>query len=65
MVNDRQSLDLTTFAAASGGGEVEWRISDGRVPYPESVAEMEARAAAETGFAPPATFVKVLERKSP
>src|ERR1051325_3403206 len=46
MVNDRQSLDLTTFALASGGGEVEWRISDQRVPYPESVPEMEARAAA-------------------
>lgn len=30
-------------AAAS---EIEWRISPGRVPYPEAVAEMEARAAA-------------------
>ncbi|MBN8992914.1 MAG: lipoyl(octanoyl) transferase LipB [Rhizobiales bacterium] len=46
MVNDRQSLDLTTFARVSGGGEVEWRISDRQVPYPESVADMEARAAA-------------------
>jgi lipoyl(octanoyl) transferase len=46
MVNDRQSLDLTRFARASEGAEVEWRISDQRVPYPESVAEMEARAAA-------------------
>ena len=45
MVNDRQSLDLTTFALASGGGEVEWRISAGPVPYPEAVAEMESRAA--------------------
>ena len=27
MVNDRQSLDLTTFARPSGGGDVEWRIS--------------------------------------
>jgi lipoyl(octanoyl) transferase len=45
MVNDRQSLDLTTFARAKGGGEVEWRISPGPVPYPEAVAEMEARAA--------------------
>jgi lipoyl(octanoyl) transferase len=45
MVNDRQSLDLTTFARPSGGGDVEWRISDAPVPYPESVAEMEARAA--------------------
>ena len=43
MVNDRQSLDLTTFALASGGGEVEWRISDATVPYPDAVAEMEAR----------------------
>ena len=46
MVNDRQSLDLTTFAHAPGGGGVEWRISPGSVPYPEAVAEMEARAAA-------------------
>jgi lipoyl(octanoyl) transferase len=45
MVNDRESLDLTTFARPAGGGEVEWRISDTPVPYPESVAEMEARAA--------------------
>lgn len=45
MVNDRQSLDLTTFAQSSGGGEVEWRISDAPVPYPDAVALMEARAA--------------------
>ena len=45
MVNDRQSLDLTTFARPSGGGEVEWRISAGPVPYLETVAAMEARAA--------------------
>jgi lipoyl(octanoyl) transferase len=45
MVNDRQSLDLTTFALAKGGGEVEWRISEGPVPYPEAVTEMESRAA--------------------
>jgi len=45
MVNDRQSLDLTTFAQAPGGGEVEWRISDTPVPYPNAVVEMEARAA--------------------
>ena len=44
MVNDRQSLDLTTFAAA-GGADVEWRISDSPVAYPEAVAAMEARAA--------------------
>jgi lipoyl(octanoyl) transferase len=46
MVNDRQSLDLTTFARSPEGGAVEWRISEGSVPYPEAVAEMEARAAA-------------------
>jgi lipoyl(octanoyl) transferase len=45
MVNDRQSLDLTTFALVQGGGEVEWRISPLPVPYPEAVAEMESRAA--------------------
>jgi lipoyl(octanoyl) transferase len=45
MVNDRQSLDLTTFAGPSGGSAVEWRISDSPVPYPEAVAAMEARAA--------------------
>src|SRR5689334_6708668 len=46
MVNDRQSLDLTTFAPPPGGGAaVEWRISDSAVPYPEAVAAMEARAA--------------------
>jgi len=44
MVNDRQSLDLTTFAQASGGG-VEWRISDASIPYPDAVAAMEARVA--------------------
>jgi lipoyl(octanoyl) transferase len=46
MVNDRQSLDLTTFAQVQGGGGVEWRISAEPVPYPEAVAAMEARAAA-------------------
>src|SRR3954452_10579314 len=45
MVNDRQSLDLTTFALVPGGGEVEWRISAGPAPYPEAVAEMDSRAA--------------------
>ena len=45
MVNDRQSLDLTTFARASGGGDVEWRISDAPVSYPDAVAGMEARVA--------------------
>ena len=46
MVNDRQSLDLTTFARPAGGGEVEWRIAAGPVPYPESVEAMEIRATA-------------------
>jgi lipoyl(octanoyl) transferase len=46
MVNDRQSLDLTTFARPQGGGGVEWRISPAPVPYPDAVAAMEARAAA-------------------
>ncbi|HXI07375.1 MAG: lipoyl(octanoyl) transferase LipB [Bradyrhizobium sp.] len=45
MVNDRQSLDLTTFSAAAGDPAVEWRISDSAVPYPDAVAAMEARAA--------------------
>ena len=45
MVNIRQNLDLTKFAAPSGG-DVEWRISDAPVPYPEAVAAMEARVAA-------------------
>src|SRR5512137_2139087 len=45
MVNDRQSLDLTTFARPSGGGDVEWRIAASPVPYPDSVAAMERRAA--------------------
>ena len=46
MVNDRQSLDLTIFAAPPGGPPVEWRISDLPVTYPEAVAAMESRAAA-------------------
>jgi lipoyl(octanoyl) transferase len=46
MVNDRQSLDLTTFARPSGGAAVEWRIAAAPVPYPEAVAAMEAHAAA-------------------
>ena len=45
MVNDRQNLDLTTFARPAGGGAVEWRISDAPVPYLEAVATMEARVA--------------------
>jgi lipoyl(octanoyl) transferase len=45
MVNDRQSLDLTTFAAPADGGAVEWLISEAPVPYLEAVASMEARVA--------------------
>jgi lipoyl(octanoyl) transferase len=45
MVNSRENLDLTTFAAA-GGSEVEWCISDSPVEYAEAVITMEARAAA-------------------
>src|SRR4051812_7831644 len=49
MVNERQSLDLTTFAVAPGGAAVEWRISGAPVPYPEAVVAMEARVAAIAG----------------
>ena len=45
MVNDRQSLDLTTFAGPPASLPVEWRVSDSVVPYPDAVAEMEMRAA--------------------
>src|SRR6202158_2597036 len=45
MVNDRQSLDLTTFARPAGGCAVEWRISGTPVPYLEAIAAMEARVA--------------------
>ena len=45
MVNDRQNLDLTTFAAPLGAAAAQWRVSDSPVPYPEAVAAMEARAA--------------------
>ena len=44
MVNDRQNLDLSTFASPAGGADVEWRISDLPEPYPEAVAVMEQRA---------------------
>src|ERR1700710_1802119 len=46
MVNDRQSLDLTTFALPAGGAAVEWRVSEAPVPYLEAVSAMEARVAA-------------------
>jgi lipoyl(octanoyl) transferase len=45
MVNVRQDLDLTAFAAASDGSDVEWRISRQPVDYPDAVAAMESRAA--------------------
>jgi lipoyl(octanoyl) transferase len=45
MVNDRQSLDLTSLSLPAGGEAVEWLISDTPVPYLEAVAAMEARAA--------------------
>src|SRR6202161_4802079 len=45
MINDRESLDLTTFAAPPGGAPVEWLISDAPVPYLEAVAVIEARGA--------------------
>src|SRR6266852_1736933 len=45
MINDRQSLDLTTFASPAGGRAVEWRVSDAPVPYLEAIAAMEARVA--------------------
>src|SRR6202035_4085273 len=45
MINDRESLDLTTFAAPPGGAPVEWLISDAPVPYLEAVGAMEARVA--------------------
>jgi lipoyl(octanoyl) transferase len=51
MVNARQTLDLTLFAAS--GSDVEWRVSEQPVDYLEAVAAMEARAAAiATGEAP-------------
>src|SRR6201746_1516080 len=45
MVNDRQSLDLTTFARPPGGADGEWCIGSAPVPSPEAVATMEQRAA--------------------
>jgi lipoyl(octanoyl) transferase len=53
MVNDRQSLHLTTFSQPPLGAAVEWRISNSPVPYPEAVAAMEERVAAiAAGTAP-------------
>jgi len=44
MVNDRQSLDLTCFARPVAS-DVEWRVSDAPVTYPDSLKIMEARVA--------------------
>src|SRR6202011_4936598 len=52
MVNDRQSLDLTTFARPANGGAVEWQVSHAPVPYLDAVAAMEARVAAIAAGAP-------------
>lgn len=39
--------------ATSMNDQVEWRVSDGRIPYPDALSEMEARAAAvRAGEAP-------------
>jgi lipoyl(octanoyl) transferase len=46
MVNDRQTLDLTSFSQPPGVAAVEWRVSDAPVGYPEAVATMESRVAA-------------------
>jgi lipoyl(octanoyl) transferase len=46
MVNGRENLDLTIFTGPPGGSDVEWRISDSQVAYPEAVSAMEMRAAA-------------------
>ncbi len=59
MVNDRQSLDLTRFLAPLGN-EVEWRISDSLIPYPDAVAVMEARVA-EIGAGTAPELVWLLE----
>ena len=63
MVNDRQSLDLTTFSQAPAGSAVEWRISDSQVAYPEAVAAMEQRVAAIAAGAAP-ELVWLLEHPS-
>jgi lipoyl(octanoyl) transferase len=45
MVNSRETLDLTSFAAPAGS-VVDWQISDSLVDYAAATALMEARAAA-------------------
>src|SRR6476660_3748323 len=46
MANDRETLDLTTFAGPAAEAPVEWRISPSPAAYLEAVAAMETRAAA-------------------
>src|ERR1044071_7273274 len=60
MVNDRQSLDLTTFSQQPGGPAVEWRISDSAVPYLDAVAALKARGA-DTPAAQKGKMVWLLE----
>jgi lipoyl(octanoyl) transferase len=55
MVNDRQALDLTTFAAPAGGDPVEWQVSDAPVPYLDAVAAMDARVTAIAAHEAPET----------
>ena len=45
---ERQSLgqSLATFAGAGDLPPVEWRVSEGFVPYPDALAQMDERAAA-------------------
>jgi len=45
MVNSRENLDLTRFAAPRGS-DVAWRISDSPVGYADAIATMEERVAA-------------------
>lgn len=49
MVNSRQTLSVeNAFRSTDAGssGEVEWRVSDGLVDYPDAHEQMEARVAA-------------------
>src|SRR5690242_12419192 len=41
-----QRRDIPTFSGAADLPPVEWRVSEGFVPYPDALAEMDARAAA-------------------
>jgi lipoyl(octanoyl) transferase len=45
LVNVRDEFDAALLSEA-GGAPVEWAIADALVPYPEAVAEMEARVEA-------------------